>query len=362
MLPHRSFPNTLARLFSFGIVLTLFLSLLVSPQAGQAAGPQTLPAVGLVTDGGPIDDRSFNEMAYTGLHRAQVEGLVQEHVYIPSNSDYATGFAQCAADGNVLCISVGFLMTDATLTAANDYPSVNFAGVDASWQEQEYPANLRGMHFAVYEAAYLAGTLAGSMSTTHSIGVAGGMDIAPVNDFILPYRNGARWANPQTVVRVLYANNFDSEAAGASIADLLMGQGADVVYGVGGTMGNGAIKRAAEQGRWVVGVDVDTFFTAFNGGDGSVPGAELLLTSVQKKVDQAVYLTILDQVSNRFTSGTVEYNVANDGVGLSPFHLADGSIPADVRQTLDSVAQGIADGRIDVWASPRLVYLPVLVK
>jgi basic membrane lipoprotein Med (substrate-binding protein (PBP1-ABC) superfamily) len=148
-----------------------------------------LPKVGLITDGGPIDDSGFNQMAYEGLTRAENEGLIDGSTYIPTGDpdiDYAGAIAQCVSDGNGLCITVGFVMGDATMAAADTYPGVHFAIVDMTWEDSVYPDNLRGLFFSVDEAAYLAGTLAGMMSTTNCIGTISGMPIPPVDDFIFP--------------------------------------------------------------------------------------------------------------------------------------------------------------------------------
>ncbi len=362
MLQLRSKHDTFQRAFSLAVLLLLVLSVFASPRPGQAAQIEVLPKVGLITDGGPIDDRSFNQMAYEGLTRAETDGLIDGTVYIPVADEYTAAINQCVSESNVLCITVGFLLADATMSAASANPGVKFMIVDYSWEEPQYPANLRGSFFAVDEAAYLAGTMAGLMSESDKIGVIGGMSIPPVNDFILPYIYGAQWANHGVVAFTRYTNNFEDESVGASAALGLISHGADVIFGVGGQMGNGAIKAAAGQGAWVVGVDVDTYFTAFEAG--TVPGSDKLITSVLKKVDNAVYQTIQDQVNNTYSSGTKLYNVANDGVGLALYHEAEDEIPVDVTNQINIVANGIANGSINVhepyWK--YYVYLPVTVK
>ena len=109
-------------------------------------------------------------------------------------------------------------------------------------------------------------------------------------------------------------------------------------------------------------MDVDTYFTVFEGG--AVPGAEYLLTSILKRVDNAVYETIVAHVNDTFTSGTFVYNVENGGVGLAPFHETESAIPPDVISYLANVAAGIANGSVDVWQPfyTNSVYLPILLR
>lgn len=361
MNARRSSPKALLRLV---ILSVLIIFLFTSNSNSQVSAIMTLPMVGLIPDG-PIDDNGFNQMAYEGLERATTENLVDGTVFPPAGNteaDYVAAIAQCIAAGNSLCITVGFMMGNPTMNAAVNNPSVHFAIVDMTWDDPSYPANLRGMHFSVDEASYLAGTLAGLMTETDKIGIVAGMSIPPVNDFVFPYMYGAQWANPPVYVMIDYANDFGNEALGATIAQSQIDRGADVIFGVGGMMGNGAIKQAGLLGKYSIGVDADTYYTAFGGG--TVPGAEYLLTSVMKRVDNAVYETIVAHVNDTFTSGTFVYNVANGGVGLAPYHETEQSIPPEVIDHLNNVAAGIADGSIDIWQPfyTNFAYLPILLR
>ena len=361
MNARRSSPKAFLR---FVILSVLIIFLFTSNSNSQVSAIMTLPMVGLIPDG-PIDDNGFNQMAYEGLERATTENLVDGTVFPPAGNteaDYIAAIAQCIAAGNSLCITVGFMMGNPTMNAAVNNPSVHFAIVDMTWDDPSYPANLRGMHFSVDEASYLAGTLAGLMTETDKIGIVAGMSIPPVNDFALPYVYGAQWANHSVYSMLEYANSFGDEALGANMAQSQIDRGADVILGVGGITGNGAIKRAGLQSKFSVGVDVDAYYTVFESG--AVPGAEFLLTSILKRVDNAVYDTIVAHVNDTFTSGTFVYNVENGGVGLAPFHETESVIPPDVINYLANVAAGIANGSVDVWQPfyTNSVYLPILLR
>lgn len=346
------------------VFLALFLAasslVLGASQWDGAAGGASVK-VGLVPTESGVGDLSFNWMAYQGLVRAESDLGVAGSVYTPTGPlDYGPMLQQCVDDGNQLCIAVGFTMADATWTAADDNPGVNFAIVDVTWDS--YPTNLRGMGFAQEQIGYLAGTLAGLMTESDVAGAVGGMQIAPVEAFLEPYGYGAGCANPEVTVIITYTGTFTDAELGALVAQAQMGQGADVVFGVGGLTGNGAILTATQSGAWGIGVDADQWLTLF--GSGTVPGSEKLLTSAMKRVDNAVYDTIADAAGDAFTAGTVLYDLAVDGVGLAPFHEADAAVPQPVRDALEAVRQGIVDGSVDVWASCQIerVYLPVVVR
>ncbi len=351
------------RLLTLGAALLLALSLFSLPgiQAGQAASPHGATDIGLIVDVGGIDDNSFNEIAYQGLLQAETDLGVNGTVYLPASEDeYAAKITQCVTEANALCITVGFGMTDATLAAANTNPGVNFAIIDNTYET--YPANLRGTTFASEEVGYLAGTLAGLMTTSSTIGAIGGMPIPPVDAFMLAYRNGAQWANPRVAVLLDYANDFSDPALGAQLAQDQMAAGADVIFGVGGPMGNGAILEAAQSGVWVIGVDADAWDMVFGGG--TVTGSDYLLTSALKRVDTAVYDTIADQIGGTFTSGTALYDLSNDGVGLAPYHAAETAIPQEVKDAVNAAAEGLLNGTIDPWLQPdwQYIFLPVTLK
>ncbi|NMD27115.1 MAG: BMP family ABC transporter substrate-binding protein, partial [Chloroflexi bacterium] len=149
---------------------------------------------------------------------------------------------------------------------------------------------------------------------------------------------------------------------GAQMAEDQMARGADVIFAVAGPTGLGVNITTAQAGKWTIGVDVDVYYTFFGGG--AVDGHEYLLTSAMKRVDMAVYHTIEDIVDATFTSGTMVNDLANEGVGLAPYHDAAASIPQAVQDQVAAVAQSIMSGETDVW-EPLYKYsiaLPITMK
>jgi basic membrane protein A len=340
---------------AFAAVAVLMLGLQVQ-QPALANGH----LIGLVpTEDGVVDDL-WSRMAYEGLMRAESELEVTGTVYTPTNSeDYGAKLDQCHTDGNELCISVGFQLSEATMNAATTYTDTNFAIVDIDYES--YPDNLRGITFNAKESAYLAGVLAGHMTLSDAIGAVAGMQIPPVEVFAEGYRNGAQCANPAMNVLIEYTGDFGNPEIGAQAAQGMIAQGADVIFGVGGNMGNGAVITATQSGVWGIGVDVDIYTSVFE--NGALDGSDKLLTSVVKNIDNAVFDTISDVISGTFSAGTIMYGLAENGVGLAPFHEADPYVSQSVRDSLDSTTQGIINGTIDVNYDCRVeVYLPLLEK
>ena len=261
---------------------------------------------------------------------------------------------------NELCIAVGFAMANATLTKAAANSGTDFAIVDFSWES--CPNNLRGMIFASDQAGYLAGTLAGTMTMSDVIGAVGAMPIRPIDDFIDAYETAAQCINPDVTVLISYTGFFTDSDLGAEIAQEMIAQDADVIFGVGGDAGNGAILTATQSGVWGIGVDADQWVSRFLSG--TVSGSDKLLSSAMKRIDNAVFDTIADVVSDSFTSGTVRYDLAVDGVGLAPFHETGPYVSERVRGSLRRVQRGIIWGIIDPLDGPCPTYthMPLSIK
>ena len=332
------------RLWRAMAVAVFVMALIMPPfSTAKASGEK----IGLVT-AGSAEDLGFNSMAYQGLQRAQTEQGIAATLYEPASADeYAAKLTQCVSDGNQLCFAVGFSMADAVAAAASTYPSTHFAILDFS--PDSPPANLKGILFNEKQAGYLAGSLAGKM-TGADVGAIGGMEIPAVVGFLDGYRNGAQCAKAGVDVLLRYTGTFTNPSLGAAVAEDMISRGVDVIFGAAGATGNGAILYSAQNEVWSIGVDADQYLSVFE--NGVVDGSDKLLTSAMKRLDNAVYDTIADELAGAFSSGTVTYGLANDGVGLAPYHETDSGDPPAVTQAtkdyVDSVKAGILAGTIDI--------------
>ncbi|MGB5757766.1 MAG: BMP family ABC transporter substrate-binding protein [Acidimicrobiales bacterium] len=300
--------------------------------------------VNLVTDIGKIDDGTFNQFAYEGMQGALDCFGIEDSSFIEtvSEADYAANIAtSLEADPNVI-VTVGFLITTDTETAAKANPDVDFIGIDQFLEE--YPSNMIGVLFNEQEGGFIAGAMAASLSETGVVGVvAGREDVPPVVKFVNGYEAGAKSINPDITVLSIYNESFTDPAKGASDAAQFIGEGADVIFGAGGPTGSGGVKAAAEAGVWGIGVDQDEYFTTFSGG--SAPGSEYLASSAIKRVDLAVFRNIAAAIEDTFEGGIFVLSAENLGITYAPFHDAD--IPADVATAVETVRAGLADGSID---------------
>ena len=300
---------------------------------GEPAGEAI--KVGVVTDIGGLNDRSFNSLANQGFKRAQSELGIEGRVLLSnSNSDYIPNLTQLAQQKYDLIIPVGFLMSEATNTVASKLGDANFAIVDfpaAGLKDQ--PTNVQGLLFKENEAGYLAGYLAGLWAKDNDakvISSVGGQKIPPVDGYIAGYQAGAKAAYPEIKTLNGYSQDFVDQAKCKEIALDQIAKGSKVVFQVAGGCGLGALDAAKEKGAQGIGVDADQSYLG-----------DHILTSAVKRVDVAVFDAIKRAQDGTFKGGEdVIATVKNGGVGLGKIS-AEGEKYADqIKEITDKIAAG----------------------
>jgi len=308
---------------------------------GSATGKKI--KVGLVTDIGGLNDRSFNHLAYVGLQRAQSQLGVQGRVLTSnSNADYVPNLSTLAQQNYDLVIGVGFLMTDAVNTVAKKFPKVHFAGVDMSVNDlKAKPTNFVGIKFKEQESGYVAGYLAGLLEKgkvagagkSNTISSVGGQKIPPVDHYIAGYIAGAKKADPSIKVLNGYSQSFTDQAKCKSIALNQIAQGSDIVFQVAGGCGLGALDAAKAKGLWGIGVDADQAYLGPH-----------ILTSAIKKVDVGVFDTIKSVQDSSFKGGTdTFFDISNGGAGIGKI---SSKVPASITSQVQKVQTDIKSGAI----------------
>lgn len=298
--------------------------------------------VGLVTDVGEIDDKSFNQSAWEGVLQAESElGAVVNYVETADAKDYMANIQLFADQNYDVIVTVGFALGASTLEAAAMYPDILFIGVD-QYQSEEV-VNVAGLVFEEAKSGFLAGVLAGSLTETDIIAAVLGTDLVPaVVAFKEGYEAGAVWANPDvTVISTYHPGGLDVAFTdpewGATTAAQAIENGADVIFGAGGKTGNGAlIETAAHEGDFCIGVDSDQWET--------VPEAHAcLVSSAMKLITPAVFELIGMANDGTFPAGNYV-----GAVGLADFHDFDGVVSQEIKDKIEEARLGLADGSITV--------------
>jgi basic membrane protein A and related proteins len=291
--------------------------------------------VGLVTDIGGLNDRSFNHLANLGLTNAEKQLGVEGRVLISkSNADYIPNLTTLAQQGYDMVIAVGFLMADATEKVAGKFPNTKFAIIDYSPSlMKSKPKNVEGLLFKEQEAGYLVGYLAGLYAKANkatTISSVGGQKIPPVDHYIAGYQAGAKKADPSIKTLNGYSQKFDDPAPCKEIALNQIAQGSKVVFQVAGGCGLGALDAVKEKGLEGIGVDADQSYLGPH-----------IFTSALKKVDVAVLNAIKAVQTGQFKGGQdIVNSVKSGGVGYGKLNSAAQKYASQVKKVQQQIANG----------------------
>jgi basic membrane protein A len=302
----------------------------------QAAAPAKKKIrVGLVTDIGGLNDRSFNALANKGLKDAQAQLGIEGRVLISkSNADYVPNLTTLAQQKYDLVIAVGFLMAEATEKVAGKFPNVKFAIIDSSAAGMKSkPKNVEGLLFAEQEAGYLVGYLSGLYAKDNNattIGSIGGQKIPPVDHYIAGFQAGAKKADPSIKTLNGYSQDFVDQAKCKEIALDQISKGAKVVFQVAGQCGLGVLDAAKEKSVQGIGVDADQGYLG-----------PQVFTSALKKVDVAVFNAIKGVQENQYQGGQdILNNVKSGGIGYGKLNSAAEKYADQVKKVEDDIGSG----------------------
>jgi len=324
------------------LLLVLALAATACGSTKHATIPLTTSAktsfkVGLSTDIGGLNDRSFNHLAYAGLLKAAKDlGVQTRVVQSASPADYIPNLSKLAQQGYNLVIGVGFTEIDAMKAVAKQFPKTHFAIVDVSNADEGGLKNVQGLLFKEQEAGYLAGYAAGLAAKQrggHVVSSVGGEKQPPVDRYIAGFQAGAKAADPGIQTLNGYSQDFENQAKCKEVALNQIAAGSVVVFQVAGGCGLGALDAAKENNVWGVGVDADQGYLG-----------TYVLTSALKRVDTAVYDSIRDAKAGKFKGGTDSvYGLDIGGVGIGKF---SSKTPAGIAAKVAQIKQEIVSGKI----------------
>jgi basic membrane protein A len=323
--------------------------------------------VGVVTDVGQLEDKSFNQSSNEGaIAAAEATGGSHDVIVTQSIADYAANIQTFVDQGFDVIVTVGFLIGTDTAAAAKANPDVTFIGVDqgicvdaegvsdptfaCAGDAATLLPNYQGIVFAEAQPGYLAGIVAASLNASGTIGAVGGTNVPAVVNYWRGYENGAKSVKPD--IEVLYqetdpdpAKGFNDPAKGRAIAEQFIGQGADVLFQIAGLTGQGVLEAVCDADLNGIGVDVDQAI--------SLPNlAPCIVTSAEKKLVDTVQAVVTSVASDTFVAGTVPYNAASTppAIGLAPYHDNAAKITPEIQALVDTALAGFTDGSLDACA------------
>jgi basic membrane protein A len=323
--------------------------------------PTTVPAaagkVCEVTDIGGVNDKSFNALAWIGAQAAaKNQGWDAAFLESKQQTDYEKNLNEYLKGGCNLIVTVGFLMGDATKAAATANPTQKFQALDIGY-DMTTTTQLTGVWqqlYATEQGGFLAGYAAASQTKTGKIGTFGGINFPAVSDFMVGFQQGMEYYNTKHSAKVvllgwdnakkdgLFTGDFSDKDKGKTLAQNLLDEGADIIMPVAGSVGLGAAAAVQANGKaMLVGVDQDWFISA--------PEYDsIVLTSVQKRLDQSVQAAAKAVGDGSFKGGVHVGTLATGEIGIAPFHNFDAQVSQTIKDELTQIAADISSGKIVV--------------
>ncbi|MCC6298392.1 MAG: BMP family ABC transporter substrate-binding protein [Anaerolineales bacterium] len=353
----------------YAVIAMLIVASLALSACGAPTPAATQLKVGVVTDVGQLEDKSFNQAAYEGSKAAAESlGATLDVIVTQNVSDYQQNIQTFVDQGFNIIVTVGFLIGTDTTIAAKANPTITFVGVDqgicvdaegapdptftCAGDAAALLPNYQGIVFAEEQAGYLAGIIAASISETGIIGAIGGTNVPPVVAYNAGYVAGAKSVNPD--IQTLYqetnpdpAKGFNDPATGKAIAQQFIGQGADVIFQLAGLTGQGVLEAVCDAGIYGIGVDVDQVETLPN-----LSGC--IVTSAEKKLKDTIQAVVESVGAGTFKAGTVSYNAASTppAIGLAPYHDFESLITPEIQAKLDAAMAAMASGELSPPRTP----------
>ncbi|KRM72213.1 BMP family lipoprotein [Lacticaseibacillus brantae] len=302
----------------------------------------------LVTDGGGVDDKSFNQSGWEGLEKWGKKHDLKKGVggynYAQSNSDadFTPNINKLIQAKYQTIFGVGYKLQGAIKSAAKANPKTRFVIIDDVIEAK----NVASVTFKDNEAAFLAGVAAAQTTKTKKVGFIGGVHGAVIDRFEAGFRQGVAAVDKAIKVDVKYADDFSKPAVGQALASAMFNNDEDVIYQAAGGTGAGVFSAAKNQIKkkkvWVIGVDRDQT------DEGKYAGGNLTLTSTLKGVGTVVESLADEAMDNKFPAGkTTVYGLKDKGVDLTK-----GQLSANAWKSVQDYKQQIVDGKITVANKP----------
>lgn len=306
--------------------------------SGEATSDKKI-TVGMITDVGGVNDRSFNQTSWEGLQALAEENPNISVSYLESktDADYSANIETYLSEDTDLIICVGYMLAEATKAAAEANPDQLFAIIDDS--SIDLP-NVACLMFSQAEAAYLVGIVAGMATESNTVGYVQGMVSDSMNQFGCGFIAGVKSVNPDATVLQFNANNFGDPTGGNTAATDMITKGADVIFHAAGATGNGVIEACKTNNVYAIGVDTDQASLA----------PENVITSAMKRVDIAAQDISLAVQNGTFTPGVHLYSLENGGVDLSPTRDL---LTEDMLNAVEDAKAKIISGEVQVPSTPE---------
>ncbi len=316
------------------LVLGMFAA---AAMATSAMAAEVKPA--LVYDLGGKNDKSFNESAWTGAKKfAEETGIEFRDFEIQNDAQREQAMRRFARDGNNPIVAIGFSQAEAVKKVAAEFPDINFAIVDMVVDQP----NVRSVVFKEHEGSYLVGVMAAKAAKSGKVGFVGGMDIPLIRKFACGYKGGVKSvvAGAEVFENMTGTTGaaWNDPVKGGELAKSQIDQGADVIFHAAGGTGIGVLQAAADAGK--LGIGVDSNQNALHPGK--------VLTSMLKRVDNAVYAAFSDVKDDKWSAGINALGLKEGGVDYAMDDNNKSLVDEDMKKAVEDAKAKIIAGEVEV--------------
>ncbi len=344
------------KFLAFALVLVFSVALFAGGNSETKSDSAAL-MVGMVTDAGTVDDRSFNQGAYEGV-TAAAEELGLKSTYLRPNgtttTDYLTAMNDLYDSGYRFIACPGYLFAEAVGEAQEIHPDLNIVIIDDPLDAGIGPKTV-AVTYKEQESGFLAGIATALKIQDGSVGFVGGLEIPSVQKFNWGFQQGIKYANDNLGTKIemdpsnfVYSGSFADLALGQQLANTIYSKGVDAIFAAAGGTGVGVINEAKNQrlsGKdvWVVGVDVDQYEVGDMGN-----GQSAVLTSAMKNVKGVAYDMVKAVYANDGTypgGQHVIYGIAEGMVGIPD---SNPNLTPEIEAKVAEVASLVQSGKIAV--------------
>ena len=318
--------------------------------------------VGMVTDAGTIDDKSFNQGTWEGILRAGEELGIQTNYLKPAGqteADYLKEIGNLYDTDYKFIVTPGFKFETAIYKAQSKYEDAKFVILDGAPHAGDNAYDVKDNTVAIYFAEHQSGFIAGVATAVElkegALGFIGGLEIPAVQKFNWGFQQGVAYANANLGTNmtidpsnVVYQGSFDNAPAGQQLAAQMFDKGVRAIFCAAGGVGVGAIKEGVERNKqgneaWIIGVDSDQYAEGFYDAENT---KSCILTSAIKRIDNASYDMIQAELNGQFPGGqTLTFDITTDGVGLP---VNNPNLSEETLKTVNDIVQQMKEGKITV--------------
>ena len=256
-----------------------------------------------------ISDGGWGTACYNAMvDAAETYGFQTQYTDGLATADYASSIRSYCDLGFDMIFAPGNEYTDAVVEVAADYPDVKFVLLNGSVEEDNIVSILPDAE----QIGYLAGTLAGLMTSTNSIGFIGGIELDTTVIKLECFEEGAKAVNPDITVYSAYAGSFSDSAKGKEIADSMVTlNDVDVIYGDASAVDSGAREALANyEDRYNIGQPSDLLATQ---------ESDVILTSIVADNAKMLELCMEDLINDNFGNKTIYGNLENGSLSVGTF-------------------------------------------